>query len=191
MHSDETAKLALRKLCAPKMKVMMMENKFWTFRAFDVACKPDDAERGDFDVDMPVMQEDQRVVRRSVEDAFDQANARSRSAQVAVELAQHLLDPEFACEPEEHAHIADTLAKLLRFISNLKTHREMSQSMSKNSKLDDEGVFGMTKFDAVPVRGAMADTALGRKRGWYEKMIHVHKQKARKGEQSSIREFLS
>ena len=92
---------------------------------------------------------------------------------------------------EEHAHIADTLAKLLRFISNLKTHREMSQSMSKNSKLDDEGVFGMTKFDAIPVRGAMADTALGRKRGWYEKMIHVHKQKASKGEQSSIREFLS
>ncbi len=74
-----------------------------------------------------------------------------------------------------------------RYMHNLKTHREMSQSMSKNSKMDGDGVIGMSNLVAIPMRGAAGDSALRRKRGWHEKMVDEHKRKARKGEQISIR----
>ena len=77
---------------------------------------------------------------------------------------------EFTFEPEEAAHITDMLTKLQRYMHNLKTHREMSQSMSKNSKMDGDGVIGMSNLVAIPMRGAAGDTALSRKRGWHEKM---------------------
>ena len=110
---------------------------------------------------------------------------------MTAELTQVALDPEFTFEPEEAAHITDTLAKLQRYMHNLKTHREMSQSMSKNSKMDGDGVIGMSNLVATPMRGAAGDTALSRKRGWHEKMIDEHKRKASKGEQISIRNYLS
>lgn len=74
-----------------------------------------------------------------------------------------------------------------RYMHNLKTHREMSQSMSKNSKMDGDGVIGMSNLVAIPMRGAAGDSALSRKRGWHEKMVDEHKRKASKGEQISIR----
>jgi hypothetical protein len=63
-------------------------------------------------------------------------------------------NPEFTFEPDEAAHITDTLTKLQRFMHNLKTHREMSQSMSKNSKMGGDGVIGMSNLVAIPTRGA-------------------------------------
>ena len=51
------------------------------------------------------------------------------------------------------AHITDTLAKLQRYVHDLKTHREMSQSRSKNSKMDGDGVIGMSNLVAIPMRG--------------------------------------
>jgi len=110
---------------------------------------------------------------------------------MTTELTQIALDPEFTFEPGEAAHITDTLTKLQRFMTNLKTHREMSQSMSKNSKMDGDGVIGMSNLVAVPMRGAARDTALTRKRGWHDKMVDEHKRKASKGEQISIKKYLS
>ena len=69
---------------------------------------------------------------------------------------------------------------------NLKTHREMSQSMSRNSKMDGDGVIGMSNLVAIPMRGAARDTALTRKRDWHEKMVDEHKRKASKGEQIAL-----
>ena len=156
-------------------------------------------ERTEFDVDVPMIQDDveasQPTHRRSLGAAFDNASVKGRcaqmSAQMTAELTQLALDPEFTFEPDEAAHITDTLTKLQRFMTNLKTHREMSQSMSKNSKMDGDGVIGMSNLVAVPMRGAARDTALTRKRGWHEKMVDERKRKASKGEQISIKKYLS
>ena len=118
-------------------------------------------------------------------------SVKSRCAQITADLTQVALDPELTLEPDEAAHIIDTLAKLQRYMHNLKTHREMSQSMSKNSKMDGDGVIGMSNLVAVPMRGAARDTALTRKRGWHEKMVDERKRKASKGEQISIKKYLS
>jgi len=77
----------------------------------------------------------QPIHRRSLGVAFDNSSVKSRCAQMTAELTQVALDPELTFEPDEAAHIIDTLAKLQRYMHNLKTHREMSQSMSKNSKM--------------------------------------------------------
>ena len=122
--------------------------------------------------------------------AFDNVSVKSRWAQMTAELTQLALDPEFTFEPDEAAHITDALDKLQRFMHNLKTHREMSQNMSKNSKMDGDGVLGMSNLVAIPMRGAAGDTALSRKRGWHEKMVDEHKRKASKGEQISISKYL-
>ena len=127
--------------------------------------------------------------RRSLGAAFDNVSVKSRWAQMTAELTQLALDPEFTFEPDEAAHITDTLNKLQRFMHNL-THREMSQNMSKNSKMDGDGVLGMSNLVAIPMRGAAGDTALSRKRGWHEKMVDEHKRKASKGEQISISKYL-
>ena len=162
-------------LCPPKVKAMLMENNVWTFKALSIPCKPDDVQTTEIDVDMPTIQDDveasQPTHRRSLGPAFDNASVKSRWAQMTTELTQIALDPEFTFEPGEAAHITDTLTKLQRFMTNLKTHREMSQSMSKNSKMDGDGVIGMSNLVAVPMRGAAGDTALSRKRGWHEKMV--------------------
>jgi len=182
-------------LCPPKVKAMLMENNLWTFKALNIPCKPDDVQTTEIDVDMPTIQDDveasQPTHRRSLGPAFDNASVKSRWAQMTTELTQIALDPEFTFEPGEAAHITDTLTKLQRFMTNLKTHREMSQSMSKNSKMDGDGVIGMSNLVAVPMRGAARDTALTRKRGWHEKMVDEHKRKASKGEQISIKKYLS
>ena len=182
-------------VCAPKIKAMLMENELWTFKALNIQCKPDDVERTEFDVDAPMIQDDveafQPTHRRSLGVAFDNRSVKSRWAQMTTELTQAALDPELTFEPDEAAHITDTLAKLQRYMHNLKTHREMSQSMSKNSKMDGDGVIGMSNLVAIPMRGAAGDTALSRKRGWHEKMVDEHKHKARKGEKISIRNNLS
>ena len=112
--------------------------------------------------------------RRSLGVAFDDSSVQSRWAQMTTELTRA-------------AHITDTLAKLQRYVHDLKTHREMSQSMSKNSKMDGDGVIGMSNLVAIPMRGAAGDSALSRKRGWREKMVDERKRKASKGEQISIR----
>ncbi|OUS41769.1 hypothetical protein BE221DRAFT_171653, partial [Ostreococcus tauri] len=39
----------------------------------------------------------------------------------------------------------------------------MSQSMSKNSKMDGDGVIGISNLVAIPMRGAAGDTALSRR----------------------------
>ncbi|OUS41748.1 hypothetical protein BE221DRAFT_64854 [Ostreococcus tauri] len=149
----------------------------------------------DESVDVPMIQDDveafQPTHRRSLGAAFDNVSVKSRCAQITADLTQVALDPELTLEPDEAAHIIDTLAKLQRYMHNLKTHREMSQSMSKNSKMDGDGVIGMSNLVAIPMRGAAGDTALSRKRGWHEKMIDEHKRKASKGEQISIRKYLS
>ena len=106
--------------------------------------------------------------------AFDDSSVQSRWAHMTPELTRA-------------AHITDTLAKLQRYVHDLKTHREMSQSMSKNSKMDGDGVIGMSNLVAIPMRGAAGDSALSRKRGWREKMVDERKRKASKGEQISIR----
>ena len=129
--------------------------------------------------------------RRSLGAAFDNVSVKSRWVQSCTEMIQLALDPEFTFEPDEAAHITDALDKLQRFMHNLKTHREMSQNMSKNSKMDGDGVLGMSNLVAIPMRGAAGDTALSRKRGWHEKMVDEHKRKASKGEQISIRNYLS
>ena len=186
-------------LCPPKVKAMLMENNLWTFKALNIPCKPDDVQTTEIDVDMPTIQDDveasQPTHRRSLGPAFDNASVKGRcaqmSAQMTAEFTQIALDPEFTFEPDEAAHIIDTLNKLERYMHNLKTHREMSQSMSKNSKMDGDGVIGMSNLVAIPMRGAARDTALTRKRDWHEKMVDEHKRKASKGEQISIRNYLS
>jgi hypothetical protein len=178
---------------------MLMENELWTFKALGIQCKPDDVERTEFDVDVPMIQDDveafQPTHRRSLGAAFDNASAKGRCAQTCAEMTAEFTqlanNPEFTFEPDEAAHIIDTLNKLQRYMHNLKTHREMSQSMSKNSKMDGDGVIGMSNLVAIPMRGAAGDTALSRKRGWHEKMVDEHKRKARKSEQISIRNYLS
>ena len=55
----------------------------------------------------------------------------------------------------------------------------------------DTGPFDNTNLVAIPMRGAAGDTASSRKRGWHEKMVDEHKRKASKGEQISIRNYLS
>jgi len=127
--------------------------------------------------------------RRSLGAAFDNVSVKSRWVQSCTEMIQLALDPEFTFEPDEAAHITDALDKLQRFMHNLKTHREMSQNMSKNSKMDGDGVLGMSNLVAIPMRGAAGDTALSRKRGWHEKMVDEHKRKASKGEQISISKY--
>ena len=147
------------------------------------------------DVDVPMIQDDveafQPTHRRSLGAAFDNVSVKARWVQSHTEMIQLALDPEFTFEPDEAAHITDTLTKLQRFMNNLKTHREMSQSMSKNSKMDGDGVISMSNLVAIPMRGAAGDTALSRKRGWHEKMVDEHKRKASKGAQISIRNYLS
>jgi hypothetical protein len=141
------------------------------------------------------VQASQPTHRRSLGAAFDQASVKGRcahmSAQMTAEFTKLANNPEFTFEPEEAAHIIDALAKLACYMHNLKTHREMSQSMSKNIKMDGDGVIGMSNLVAIPTRGAARDTALSRKRGWHEKMVDEHKRKASKGEQISIRNYLS
>ena len=149
-----------------------------------------DIERTEFDVDAPMIQDDveasQPTHRRSLGVAFDNSSVKSRWAQMTTELTQAALDPELTFEPDEAAHITDTLAKLQRYMHNLKTHREMSQSMSKNSKMDGDGVIGMSNLVAIPMRGAAGDSALSRKRGWHEKMVDEHKRKASKGSKLAL-----
>ena len=144
---------------------------------------------------MPTIQDDveafQPTHRRSLGAAFDKASVKSRWVQSYTEMIQPANNPEFTFEPDEAAHITDTLDKLERFMNNLKTHREMSQNMSRNSKMDGDGVIGMSNLVAIPMRGRRDDTALSRKRGWHEKMVDEHKRKASKGEQISIRNYLS
>ena len=106
-------------------------------------------------------------------------------------MMQHALDPEFTFEFEEGAHITNTLEKLYFYMHNLKTYGEASPSMSKNSKTDGDGVSGASNLVAIPTTGAARDTALSRKRGCHEKMVDEHKRKASKGEQISIRNYLS
>jgi hypothetical protein len=145
-------------VCAPKMKAMLMENELWMFKALDIQCKPDDVERTEFDVDVPMIQDDvqasQPTHRRSLGAAFDQASTKSHWIHLHTEMLQLANNPEFTFEPDEAAHITDTLTKLQRFMHNLKTHREMSQSMSKNSKMGGDGVIGMSNLVAIPTRGA-------------------------------------
>lgn len=52
-------------------------------------------------------------------------------------------------------------------------------------------IYRLVNLVAIPMRGAAGDTALSRKRGWHEKMVDEHKRKASKGEQISIRNYLS
>ena len=181
-------------LCPPKVKAMLMENNFLTFKTLNIQCKPDDVQTAEIDVDVQTIPDNveasQPTHRRSLGAAFDNVSVKSRWAQMTAELTQLALDPEFTFEPDEAAHITDTLNKLQRFMHNL-THREMSQNMSKNSKMDGDGVLGMSNLVAIPMRGAAGDTALSRKRGWHEKMVDEHKRKASKGEQISIRNYLS
>ena len=129
--------------------------------------------------------------RRSLGAAFDQASTKSHWIHLHTEMLQLANNPEFTFEPDEAAHITDTLTKLQRFMNNLKTHRAMTQSMSKNSKIDGDGVISMSNLVAIPMRGAAGDTALTRKRGRHEKMVDEHKRKARKSEQISSRNYLS
>ena len=163
--------------------------------ALNIQCKPDDVHTAEIDVDVQTIPDNVEASlpthRRSLGAAFDNVSVKSRWAQMTAELTQLALDPEFTFEPDEAAHITDTLNKLQRFMHNLKTHREMSQNMSKNSKMDGDGVLGMSNLVAIPMRGAAGDTALSRKRGWHEKMVDEHKRKASKGEQISIRNYLS
>jgi len=63
--------------------------------------------------------------------------------------------------------------------------------MSKNSKMDGDGVTGMSNLVAIPMRGAARDTSLSRKRGWYEKAVERHTRKASKGEQISSSKYFS
>ena len=131
------------------MKAMLMENELWTFKALNIQCKPD-VERTEFDVDVPMIQDDvqafQPTHRRSLGVAFDNPSVKGRcaqmSAQMTAELTKLANNPEFTFEPEEAAHIT----KLEHYMHNLKTHREMSQSMSKNSKMDGDGVIGMSNL---------------------------------------------
>ena len=163
--------------------------------ALNIQCKPDDVHTAEIDVDVQTIPDNVEASlpthRRSLGAAFDNVSVKSRWAQMTAELTQLALDPEFTFEPDEAAHITDALDKLQRFMHNLKTHREMSQNMSKNSKMDGDGVLGMSNLVAIPMRGAAGDTALSRKRGWHEKMVDEHKRKASKGEQISIRNYLS
>lgn len=46
------------RVCPPKVKAMLMENSVWTFKAFNVQCKPDDVGT---DADLPVTQDDDHV----------------------------------------------------------------------------------------------------------------------------------
>jgi hypothetical protein len=137
------------------------------------------------------VQASQPTHRRSLGAAFDQGSTKSHWIHLHTQMLQLENNPEFTFEPDEAAHITDTLTKLHRYMYNLKTHREMSQSMSKNSKMDGDGVIGMSNLVAIPTRGAARDTALTRKRGWDEKMFDERKRKASKGEQISIRNYLS
>jgi hypothetical protein len=129
--------------------------------------------------------------RRSLGAAFDNVSVKSRWAQMTAELTQLALDPEFTFEPDEAAHITDTLEKLYRYMHNLKTYGEASPSMSENSKTDGDGVIGASNLVAIPTTGAARDTASSRKRGCHEKMVDEHKRKASKGEQISTRNYLS
>ena len=137
---------------------MLVENKLWTFKAVNIQCKPDDVERTEFDVDAPMIQDDveafQPTHRRSLSVAFDNSSVKSHCAQMTAELTQVALDPELTFEPDEAAHNIDTLAKLQRYMHNLKTRREMSQSMSKNGKIGGDGMIGMSNLVAIPMRGA-------------------------------------
>lgn len=112
-------------VCAPKMKAMLMENSLWTFRAFNVQCKPDDV---DTDAHAAVMQDDDDVGapqpshRRSLGLNFDMADAKSKLAQGCNACMQFALDPDFKCEPAQGAHAIDSITKLQHFL-NLQTHR--------------------------------------------------------------------
>ena len=160
------------------MKAMLMESSLWTFRAFNVECKPDDVDVDD--VHEAVMQDDDDVEapqpahRKSLGLNFDMADAKSKLAQGCNAVLSVALDPDFKCEPAEAAHAIDPITKLQHFLNNLQTHVEMSQHMSKNSKMDGGGVFGMSNFDAILVTGASGDTSLIRKRGWHEKAVDRH-----------------
>ena len=79
-------------VCAPKMKAMLMENELWTFKALNIQCKPDDVERTEFDVDVPMIQDDveasQPTHRRSLGAAFDQASTKSHWLHLHTEMLQ-------------------------------------------------------------------------------------------------------
>jgi hypothetical protein len=168
---------------------MLMENSVWTFKAFNVQCKPDDVERTENDADMPVTQDDdvgvsQPTHRRSLGAAFDLAGTKSRLGHEAIQMAGLITDPEFTCEPDEAAFISDSLAKLQSFINNVQTHREMSENMSRNSKMEN-GAVGMANLQNLPVRGAKGDTTLRRKRGFHEKFLDERKRKESKGKRQT------
>ena len=115
-----------------------MENELWTFKALNIQCKPD-VERTEFDVDVPMIQDDVEAFQpthwRSLGAAFDNPSVKGRcaqmSAQMTAEFTKLANNPEFTFEPEEAAHIIDTLTKLERYMHNLKTHREVSKHVQE------------------------------------------------------------
>lgn len=183
-------------VCAPKMKAMLTVNSLWTFRAFNVQCKPDDVDVDD--VHAVVMQDDddvgapQPTHRKSLGLNFDMVDTQKRLIHGISALLNDVTGPDFKCEPAEAAHIMDSITKLQHFVNNLQTQMEMSQRMSKNSKMDGGGVSGMSNFDVIPVTGAGGDTSLIRKRGWHEKAVDSHHKKLKsKGKQTSMLGYLS
>ena len=180
-------------VCPPKMKAMLKENNFWTFKAFNIQCKPDDVGT---DADLPMTQDDDHVEvsqpahRRSLGANYDMKGTMAKFAQGLNACMQFALDPQFTCEPAEGAHLLDSISKLEHFLNNLQTHREMSRCISRNSKTED-GAVGMSSLQNLPVRGAKGDTKLRRKRDFVEKFVDERKGKERKGKQQSILGFLS
>jgi len=181
------------RVCPPKVKAMLMENSVWTFKAFNVQCKPDDVGT---DADLPMTQDDDNVEvsqpahRRSLGANCDMKGTMAKFAQGLHACMQFALDPQFTCEPAEGAHLLDSVSKLEHFLNNLRTHREMSLCISRNSKMED-GAVGMSYLQNLPVRGAKGDTTLRRKRDFVEKFVDERKRKESKGKQQSILGFLS
>ena len=144
-----------------------------------------------------VMQDDNDVGapqpshRRSLGLNFDMVDAQKRFMHGVSALLNDVTADDFKCEPAEAAHITDSITKLRHFVNNLQIHVEMSQRVSRNSKMDGGGVSGMSNFDAIPVTGARGDTSLIRKRGWHEKAVDSHHKKLHKAKQTNILGFLS
>ena len=148
-------------------------------------------ERTEFDVDVPMILQDDEFKMSLKDDVEFNADLKSLWVQAHAEMMQLALDPEFTFEYEEGKHITNTLEKLYFYMHNLKTYGEASPSMSETSKTDGDGVIGASNLVAIPTTGAARDTASSRKRGCNEKMVDEHKRKASKGEQISTRNYLS
>ena len=57
--------------------------------------------------------------------------------------------------------------------------------------MEGDGVIGTSSLDALPMRGTRSDTALGRNRGWHEKMVDERKHKDGEQGRQQIRGYLS